>query len=127
MSGEFRVSGVIEDLPSNTHLEFDFLLPLEFMLSHYGIYTRSYGWDWYNFYTYITLFDDVDFRLVEEKFNPIIESNIGEELKTGLQALSDIHLSSDFKSDLAKSPGSIQNIFTLRNPDIRKMARKVSL
>ncbi len=33
LSGEFVVSGVLNDLPANTHLQFDFLLPLQFMLS----------------------------------------------------------------------------------------------
>lgn len=44
LSGEFIVTGVLNPLPQNTHLDFDFLLPLEFMLTHYGIYTRYNGW-----------------------------------------------------------------------------------
>ncbi|MCR9254326.1 MAG: ABC transporter permease [bacterium] len=118
LSGDFTVSGILEELPSNTHFDFEFLLPIDFMLSHYGLYTRGNGWGWYNFYTYITLSETANLIDVEEKFNQIIQTHIGEDLEkegieidAGLQALGDIHLGSEFKSDIAESPGSYQNIW----------------
>ncbi|MEQ8880818.1 MAG: FtsX-like permease family protein [Cyclobacteriaceae bacterium] len=118
LSGEFVVSGVLNDLPANTHLQFDFLLPLQFMLSHYGIYARSDGWRWFNFYTYLTLDNNADVHVVQSKFDKLVQSNAISQLeeehlhvKTGLQKITDIHLKSNFASDLAERPGNEQNLW----------------
>ena len=118
LTGDFVVSGVLEDLPSNTHLSFDFLMPLDFMLSNYGIYNRSSGWDWYNFGTYVTLSEGANPGLVAEKLTQTLETHLGDyqeksgaKMRAGLQALSDIHLGTQFGDDLAKKTGSIQNIW----------------
>jgi len=117
LSGEFVVSGVLEDLPRNTHLQFDFLLPLEFMLSNYGIYTRDEGWSWFNFYTYITLDKYSEPSVVQGKIGDVIQSNINQishdeelQIEVGLQQITDIHLHSAFESDLAVNPGSDEDI-----------------
>ena len=107
LSGEFIVAGVLDKLPGNTHFDFDFLLPIDFMLTHYGIYTRNDGWGWYNFYTYVNINNQANPQLLSQKIDQLIRSKIGHDLeqenitiKSGLQRLTDIHLISDFDSDL---------------------------
>lgn len=118
LTGDFIVTGVLEDLPSNTHLQFDFLLPLDFMLSNYGIYKRSNGWDWFNFYTYVTLSPGANPVAVAEKFTQTVQANLGNsqdkdgtDVRAGLHSLKEIHLETAFSDDLARNTGSSQNIW----------------
>ena len=104
LSGDFTIEGVLKKLPENSHLQFDFLLPMSFLLTHYGAYVRSDGWGWQNFLTYITLHKPADTEGVTNKLDKIIDTYLGEKLaesntviKTGLQPLVDIHLLYDYE------------------------------
>jgi len=118
LSGEFTVTGVLETLPVNSHLQFDFLLPMEFLLEHWGPYkNHDNGWGWEHFVTYITLNEAAKLDKVGEKFDQLITTYKGEELaqsnsrrKTGFQPLTDIHLKSAFIKDLANNHGDFQNV-----------------
>ena len=93
----FEITGVIKNIPDNSHIKFDFLASLN---------TRS-GWselsdtEWRsaNFYTYVLLKDE-NFKIsVESRFPGLIERELGEQLKAsgdtyrlGLIALTDLHL-----------------------------------
>tara|TARA_Y100001980_G_C14556902_1_gene352979 strand:+ start:63938 stop:66346 length:2409 start_codon:yes stop_codon:yes gene_type:complete len=118
LSGDFVVTGVLKNLPSNTHLDFDFLLPLDFLLHNYGIYSRSNGWKWYNFYTYLTINQEVNPELISKKIDQVIQlkngtglQDDGNKIRSGLQALTDIHLKSNFQSDLSRTSGNLINIW----------------
>ncbi|MDF9796582.1 putative ABC transport system permease protein [Catalinimonas alkaloidigena] len=118
LSGSFTVSGVLEALPANTHLQFDFLLPIDYLLSRYGPFkNHDDGWDWERFVTYIQTNDEVQADNLNEKLDQLVSRHVGEGLsksdsywKIGLQPLTDIHLRSNFPKDLASSPGNIQNV-----------------
>lgn len=117
LSGDFTVTGVLQPLPTNSHLQFDFLLPMRFLLEHWGPYQRDGGWGWDDLVTYVTLNKSANLDEVSEKFNQVIATHVGEELAEsstkwtiGLQALTDIHLKSDFPEDLASDPGSKQHV-----------------
>ena len=123
LSGDFLVTGVLEPLPANGHLQFDFLLPIEFLLINWGPYkNHDDGWSWEYFATYVKLHESTDSNEVSEKYDRLVVEHTGEELaksntrwEIGLQPLTDIHLQSDFPKDLANNPGSVQNVrfFTL--------------
>ena len=118
LTADYVVTGVLESLPANSHLEFDFLMPIPFLLNHYGPY-KDYddGWDWDFFVTYVRLREGARPDVVSQKLDEMIRNNIGEKLASnhetwqiGLQPLTDIHLHSSFPKDLATNHGSIQNV-----------------
>lgn len=60
--GFFKVTGVMEDVPQNSHFSFDMLISMK------TIYPEpNMGWTWNNYTTYITLEQGVTQKLMEEK------------------------------------------------------------
>lgn len=95
----YEVTGVMEDLPNNTHFRFDYLLSME------GIETAQVpNWSFGNFMAYIKLAPNTNVPDLEGKMVDIIkrykDSNYEENVKAGnhfwyrLQAIQDIHLKS---------------------------------
>ncbi|MEP2026803.1 MAG: FtsX-like permease family protein [Reichenbachiella sp.] len=117
LSGVFSVSAVLKSLAANSHLQFDFLMPMEFLTNNWRLYREGNGWHWYNFATYVELESKADLTSVASKFDQIIVDHIGEELskheeevKIHLQSLSDIHLHSDFPDELVHNGGNKQQL-----------------
>ncbi|MDW3209480.1 MAG: FtsX-like permease family protein [Reichenbachiella sp.] len=117
LSGSFTVSSVLSSIPTNSHLQFDFLMPMEFLTTNWRMYREGNGWDQYSFATYIELDGKSNLSSVESKFDQIILDQVGEELlqheeqvKIYLQAVSDIHLYSDFPDELVHNGGNKQQI-----------------
>ncbi|NHE56386.1 ABC transporter permease [Cyclobacterium plantarum] len=118
MSGSFVVSGVLEPLLENSHLQFDFLFPLDFLISKYGRYKSGGGWDWDDFVTYVSIQDHFNPIETVEKFEDIITLHKGEELeklnekwKIGLQPLTEIHLYSNFTRDFETNNGNLRHLW----------------
>jgi putative ABC transport system permease protein len=113
--GDYSVSGVLEELPINSHLQFDFLMPVENYMEYGwgGAATKNDdGWSSPDFATYITLDKSADIDLVCKKLDQLIirykgaknaHENITE--KARLQPVADIHLKSDTNVD----PGLVRN------------------
>lgn len=115
LSGDFIVTGVLKELPINSHLHFDFLLPMNFLLENWRMYKEEDGWGWNNFVTYVTLDNSADLNNVSEKIEYIISTNSVEDISTEkakvrLQLLTDIHLKSGFSADIGKNNGQIHNV-----------------
>lgn len=117
MGGSFVVSGVLEPLPENTHLQFDFLFPLDFLISNYGRYKSGGGWDWDEFVTYVLFPEHINPAETTGKFEDIITLHKGDELaklkekwKIGLQPLSAIHLHSNFTKDFETNNGNLRHL-----------------
>lgn len=118
LSGDFIVTGVLKTLPITSHLQFDFLLPMDFLLENYRLYKEGDGWVWENFVTYITVKESVDLNIVGKKFDQLIITYIGEKLarlnlslETGFQPIVDVHLKSgSLSGHFANNNGSIQNV-----------------
>ena len=95
---EYLVTGVVQDLPSNTHFKFDFVASIkEFKLR------RNINDAWY--YTYIRLAENASPEALENKFSEFLERHKYhlEKLRRQLflQPLQDIHLHSHFKDELS--------------------------
>jgi putative ABC transport system permease protein len=59
----FQITGVMEDIPQNSHFRFDMLISMK------TVYPEpSMGWTWNNYTTYVTLQAGVTKELMEEKF-----------------------------------------------------------
>lgn len=91
---DFTVSGVMEDFPSNSHMEFDFLA--SFKSHRHG---KDPEWSPSNYYTYAKLKPGTDVDAFQTKVEQIKEKYLGKELAEygystsfHLQPVSNIHL-----------------------------------
>ncbi|MBK7872125.1 MAG: ABC transporter permease [Saprospiraceae bacterium] len=111
-----RISGVMQDFPSNSHLQFDFLFTLKGVNFYPG---EQENWNASNYHTYVLLRSDTDIRQFENKMYattfdkyivPIFRENgmsdeaiakQRESLRLELQPISDIHLySADIEDNM---------------------------
>jgi putative ABC transport system permease protein len=102
---EMIVTGVFEDVPSNSHFHTDFIVSF----SSLG-FNLDNDWDWGNFYTYIQAQPGVDQATVESKIPNLLNKHIGkyisEQAKAGsrieflLQPIQSIHLESNLWGEL---------------------------
>lgn len=102
----YTIGGVIEDQPSNSHLQFDFLLSLK----NYELWKgEQTTWMANNYYVYVLLRKDADPSVLEDKFSlitdkymiPNLPESMKEEIpkyregiKFRLQPVHDVHLRS---------------------------------
>ena len=89
------VKGVIQDIPHNSHIQFDFLSSYEFIqeLTNYGM-----SWGSFNFITYLQLETNRDIQEIGKNITAIAAKNNCPQVKDGvefrLQPLTAIHLDS---------------------------------
>lgn len=111
-----KVTGVIEDVPANSHLQFDILV--SFSTLHAQVGDLYDNWGWSVFYNYILLennamVDDVLAKLPALK-DKYYDPETEQPRKTGfdLQLITDIHLKSGL--DAEQSPvGSERTVYFL--------------
>lgn len=110
-AGDFMVSGVIKDFPDNSHLQFDFLLPMENVLKDNQYAGEESAWGWTNFKLYTQLIPQTTEELVEAKIENLMRTYIAEDLernsedqKLSIQPISQLHLQSE-----ADNGGSTMN------------------
>ncbi|MEM9676298.1 MAG: FtsX-like permease family protein, partial [Bacteroidota bacterium] len=105
MSPEFKVTGVMADMPENTHLEIGVLVSYRTLFEFVG-HQFDNSWEWNNTYTYLQLTKNTDPDALESEFLPIVqkfnekrfaEANV--DWKFGLQPLPSIHLYSDLQNE----------------------------
>ncbi|MFT7030647.1 MAG: putative ABC transport system permease protein [Marinoscillum sp.] len=119
------VTGVIEEVPQNSHFHFDFFASME-GLPH----AKEPRWLESNYHTYLLLDKGYDYKELEPKLPAIVEKYMGPQLMESmgmslksfnekgnhiglfLQPLTDIHLFSDFSSYSELEPGGdIKSIY----------------
>jgi putative ABC transport system permease protein len=110
IDGAFSVNGVFHDVPANSHLQFDFLLPMSNLLENSGYKDPKSGWSWSNFINYVQLRDDANLDAVAQKFTDVLLRNRGEDFKRrnikaslSAQPLHDVHL-----NDTVFAPKAVQ-------------------
>ncbi len=72
---DYTVSGVMEDFPSNSHIDFDFLA--SFKTHRHG---TSPEWSPSNYYTYVKLKPEADPQVFEGKLEQIVDKYLGKDL-----------------------------------------------
>jgi putative ABC transport system permease protein len=107
---QFKVTGVIENVPANSHFHFDLFASMQ-GLSH----AKENNWMASNYFNYVVLREGTDFKEFETKLPAIIKKYMGpqveqigmtfekfkengNEIGLFVQPLTDIHLYSDFSS-----------------------------
>lgn len=109
---EFKITGVIKDVPYNSHFRFDALISRS---SRPG--SDDGGWGGFGVSTYIQLPEGYDLakmyasfdKIVKERVNPIFEQ-AGIKVAYELQRITDIHLHSKIQ-DEAEEGGDISYIY----------------
>jgi putative ABC transport system permease protein len=111
---DMLISAVIQDVPQNSHLQFEVVIPIE---SYNVIAGQIYGFDgstyrltdeWHGmFRTYIKMKRDASPQILEQKFPAFLEkyAPYNKELLDEsyyLQPVKDIHLHSDYRSSTDK-------------------------
>jgi putative ABC transport system permease protein len=87
---DLKVTAVIQDAPLNSHIQFDYLLPFEFV-TWSGMSIED--WDVGAYQTYVLLPKDADARAVQEKIAGTIRRHFPESPYTlSLEPLTQIHL-----------------------------------
>ncbi len=104
----YNVTGVIEDVPGNSHIRYDMLISMSTALRNYQ--ASPYDWGSFNNFTYLLLkpqtkviafnkkLDDVNKKFVEPIFK---QFNI--TIKYDLQPVTDIHLHSNLQAEPEES------------------------
>jgi putative ABC transport system permease protein len=106
---EFEVTGVMENLPANTHFDFEFLASFESQLED-GLQTHMSGLT--GNYTYLKLVETTNPEQLESKFLDFLHRNWSEDpwYTISLQPVTDIHLHSHLKSEI-EANGNINYVY----------------
>lgn len=118
----YRITGICEDVPPQSHFHFQFLQSMESLE-----WSHNNNWLANSFYTYVLLRPGQDATAVTERFQPFLEKHIGPQLQRmlgvsvdeflasgqsygyQLQPLTDIHLRSQLDDEL-ETNGSLMHI-----------------
>ncbi|MCP5103155.1 MAG: FtsX-like permease family protein, partial [bacterium] len=113
---DFSVTGVMKDIPRDSHLQFDFLVPF----AHVGRpglqarFSQPTLADWHNnaFYSYVLLKKGVSYKEVNKKIDRYLKKPIpGSTSTLYLQKLRDIHLRSTHLTGVLPGAGDITYIY----------------
>jgi putative ABC transport system permease protein len=105
---DFTVTGVMQNVPRNSHIIFDALVSFEILRHVHDNYQKEIEEDWldHDNFTYLLLREGYDYRNLENKFPAFIEKHMGTTLEAiggkveyFLQPLTQIHLKSKLEID----------------------------
>lgn len=116
---DFQIMGVFANVPSQSHMQFDILLPIATyqQINPFFDYYRSEGWGNINVFNYVLLKEGTDVASIRAKAKSIYMDNVGEwlqnmgmELYVELQPLGDVYLRSDIGNRLGPK-GAISQVY----------------
>jgi putative ABC transport system permease protein len=108
------VTGILAELPAETHLKHEILLPFVDLTK--GNEANYNSWGWYNFYSYVQLVDGVSKEDMEAQFHDVFQKYLNDENQFfTLQPLADIHLKSgSLRHDfLNYGSGNLATVYSL--------------
>jgi len=97
--GEFKITGVLKNLPDRSHLQFDCVIPF----SLWGKLAKQLvSWERFGWGIYVLLQKDADVAQLDQKISGYLAKHIpGSKAKLFLQPLKKIRLHSNFWGDFA--------------------------
>lgn len=104
----YLIAGVLKDVPAASHLQFQFILPIEDLLTGSEQYVNEpeNGWSYNNFATYLQLRPGTDVEAAEHKMTGIYLAHRADELREWgfrgalrAQPLRDVHLNADTEGE----------------------------
>lgn len=111
---DYKVTGVIKDIPDNSHLFFDCVCPIKNTERFHHIGLNNWK-GIMMFSTYIQLRKNTDWKNLGEKIVGMVKKNLPESnIDVYLQPLTDIHLKSKFEYDAYNhNQGNITYVYLL--------------
>ncbi len=101
---DFEVTGVLKDVPLNSHFNFQVLIPFESRIN------LDTNWNRHIFYTYVRLKTGSNPVVFESKVKGIVKRQVPDNLDTYyIQPINDIHLTSRLKNELGQN-GDLQYV-----------------
>lgn len=116
----FQVRGIVEDVPSNSHFQFDFLASMEPVVQFYGgqeQMMQNYGSN--NFATYLLLPEGYNYQQLQSQLPDFIDRHMAanqqgvkasQGTRLNLWPLTDIHLYSNLDSEI-EANGNIGYVY----------------
>ncbi|NIM90674.1 MAG: FtsX-like permease family protein [Candidatus Aminicenantes bacterium] len=115
VDGDLKVTGVVEDVPRNSHFRFNYLVSMDTLQGRRAelldYWLAIIGW------SYILLDERADSKVVEKKLAPIVDKHAGAEAQQYgtkmfyfLQPLTDIHLKSHLQDEI-EGNGDIRYVY----------------
>lgn len=111
----FKVTGIMEDVPPNSQLQFELLVSMDIRDPKSSFY-RQNNWGNISMYSYVLLEKNTDYLKLEEKFDEFKVRHtqqlidIGVHFDLFLQPLTDIHLYSELERETNNS-GDITYVY----------------
>ncbi|HYC86340.1 MAG TPA: ABC transporter permease [Chryseosolibacter sp.] len=107
---DVTVSAIIEDVPAQSHIHYDFLMSYRRLPAN-----AHTNWNSYNYYTYAKVRPGTDINLLEKKIQDVFERNTEESISDFYtQPLLEIHLTSKLKWELEPNGDRLYvSIFTI--------------
>ncbi len=107
---DFEITGVIKDLPTQTHLKIDILGSLNTTRQFFGG-QFPVTWIWNPCWTYVLLHEGINPEMLDEKFHEFYENHYTDlrdaDVTLYLQALTDIHLKSHHVYEMRPNSNSV--------------------
>ena len=104
------VTGIMENIPDNSHFKFDFLLPINEMRNMWGSYIDS--WSCVEFGSYLLFDRDIDLSEWQSRLTDFEKKYINRNIKQfSLQVLTDIHLYSSQIKWSYEQQGNIEYVY----------------
>lgn len=109
---DLTVTGVIKDIPHNSHLQFDFLVSFHTLEGAFGN-NLDEKWDLPVFFTYILPKKETSNEQLTEAVQTVLKANYHDpSVKLSLQPVTSIHLHSNLKSEF-KPGGNLSYLYVL--------------
>jgi putative ABC transport system permease protein len=120
LGGEYLVTGIVKDVPDNSHIKFDMLFS-HASLKEPSNNSSETSWGWYDHNTYVSLRAGTDPKVFDKKFAEYLYELRGESFEKNnslqafpLQALTDIHLKSNLLQESEpEENGDAQSVYFL--------------
>ncbi|MEP2671599.1 MAG: ABC transporter permease [Cyclobacteriaceae bacterium] len=102
---DFAVKAVVQDLPTNSSVQFDILISDLNYPKLYNERTLTSGWFNITPETYVLLRSDANVNQLESKLQPFMKTQLGSDFdakyEVGLQPITDIHLNTYYPAGIA--------------------------
>ncbi len=100
---DLTVTGILKEVPANSHFHFDFLADFETAKEVLGE-QRITNWFWFDIQTYILVNEGTNPQVLEERLGELMARKLPEQYAPRfnyfLQPITDIHLNSDLRDEL---------------------------
>lgn len=113
---DFTVTGVVEGIPKNSHIQFDALASFNTLikLGSFSL-TEEYGWGTFNVRNYLLLKEGVNATAFQAKISSVYEEQVGDWLQEmgvaftlGLVPLTEVFLNADYWNGFGPNGSSVE-------------------